>query len=88
MSTHSYLPPYEGNMKPAKRNWTQIKRDRLMFNAPEDFAGPDESFPIKTPEDVIHASQRLHNAKDPDAVKKKIIKIAKRKKFPLPDSWM
>jgi len=57
----------------------------------EDFAGPDDSFPIAEPEDVAAAAHSVGRAADSDAVKAKIISIAKRKGdafvAQLPDAW-
>lgn len=50
----------------------------------EDFAGPHESFPIKTQEDVHNAFELAGHADDPDAVRSKIKEIARRKGFSLP----
>lgn len=63
---------------------TQAERDALPAS---DFAGPDESFPIRTQEDVDSAAHLIGHAADPDAVKAKIIEIAKRKGLTLPDAW-
>ena len=57
-----------------------------------DFAGPDRSFPIEEPEDVAAAAHSLGRAKgDRDAIKRKIISIARRKGKAftdrLPDDW-
>ncbi len=52
-----------------------------------DFAGPDRSFPIKTAGDVSDALMSLGRAKgDRNAIRRRIIAIAKRKGFSLPDS--
>lgn len=57
----------------------------------EDFAGPDRSYPIVTPADVEDAASLVGKAGDPDAVKRKIIAIAKRKGgafvAKLPEAW-
>jgi phage head maturation protease len=53
----------------------------------EDFAGPARSFPIVTQSDVADAARLIGHAADPDAVKARIIGIAKRKGFSLPESW-
>lgn len=57
----------------------------------EDFAGPDKSYPIVTPRSVAKAAQAIGRADDPDAVKAKIISIAKRKGAAfvaqLPKAW-
>lgn len=67
--------------------WDQGARDKLKKEAPEDFAGPHESFPIKSQEDVDHAAHLIGHADDPEAVKSKIKSIAKRKGYSVPDSW-
>jgi hypothetical protein len=53
----------------------------------EDFAGPGNSFPIRNQKDVIDAADLLHHAKDPSAVKAKIVSIAKKKGLRLPATW-
>jgi hypothetical protein len=65
------------------RDWPQKKRDDLD---PEDFAGPDQSFPIKTQEDLDAACQSLGRASDPETVKSGIRRIAKKKGLKLPDT--
>lgn len=52
-----------------------------------DFAGPDQSFPIKTQADVDAAKRLIGKAKNPNAVKAKIISIAKRKGLTIPEAW-
>lgn len=66
------------------RDWSQKKRDKLP---PDDFAGPDQSFPIKDQDDIDAASHLVGKAADPDAVKAKVKAIAKRKGLEVPDSW-
>ena len=64
-----------------------VDRDKIPA---EDFAGPDRSFPIVTAGDVSDAASSLGRAKgDRDAIKAKIIAIARRKGFEaaLPDTW-
>jgi hypothetical protein len=52
------------------------------------FAGPHNSFPIRSAADVVHAAQRLHNAKGNKAtIKARIRAIAKEKGYPLPSTW-
>lgn len=65
--------------------WTQEQRDALPS---EDFAGPNQSFPIKSQQDVYDAARLIGHADNPEAVKHKIIAIAKRKGFKIPDAWM
>jgi hypothetical protein len=52
------------------------------------FCGPDMTFPVTDAEDVIHASQRLHNASgDQASIKACVIGKAKANGWPLPDTW-
>lgn len=53
----------------------------------EDFAGPHQSFPIRNQHDVDSAARLIGHADNPDAVKAKIIEIAKRKGLSIPDAW-
>ena len=53
----------------------------------EDFAGPDKSYPIVNQASVDDAASLIGKAADPDAVKAKIIAIAKRKGLTIPDAW-
>lgn len=66
------------------RDWPQEKRDKLD---PDDFAGPDQSYPITRQADVDSAAKLVGKASDPDAVKKRIIAIATRKGLTVPDAW-
>ena len=52
-----------------------------------DFAGPNRTFPIRNQVDVMHASHLIGHAADPQAVKRKIIEIARRKGLDIPESW-
>lgn len=71
-----------------KRDIPDKERDKIPA---EDFAGPDETYPIVKPEDVAAAAHLVGKADDPEAVKAKIIAIAKRKGpdfvAELPESW-
>lgn len=60
--------------------------DRKKIDA-EDFAGPHQSFPIVTQQDVHDAARLIGHADDPAAVKARIKAIAKRKGFSLPAEW-
>lgn len=51
------------------------------------FAGPHNSFPIKTQQDVYDAARLIGHAQNPAAVKSRIIAIARSKGFSLPKSW-
>jgi hypothetical protein len=57
-----------------------------------DFAGPHESFPIEKPGDVSAAAHLVGKADSPDAVKARIIAIARRKgasyEAQLPKAWV
>jgi hypothetical protein len=53
----------------------------------EDFAGPDKSYPIVNQASVDDAASLIGKAADPDAVKAKIISIAKRKGLDIPQAW-
>lgn len=70
----------------AERDYTQKDRDTMDDG---DFGDPEnQAFPVKTAQDVINAASLLHNAKgDQSAIKARIIHIAKRKGFPLPQTW-
>lgn len=71
-----------------KRDISDKERDKIPS---EDFAGPDGTYPIAKPEDVAAAAHLVGKADDPEAVKAKIIAIAKRKGpdfvAELPESW-
>lgn len=67
------------------RDIPQSERDQMSES---DFAGPGQSFPIKTQADVDAASHLVGKAKDPATVKARIIAIAKKKGLKLPDAWM
>ena len=66
------------------RDIPQSERDDMSAS---DFAGPDQSFPIKTQADVDAAKHLIGKAKDPEAVKRRVIAIAKRKGLTIPDAW-
>lgn len=54
-----------------------------------DFAGPGRTFPIMTAQDVKDAARLIGKADDPEAVKRKIMMIAKRKGLEdaIPEAW-
>lgn len=70
-----------------KRNIPQSERDKLP---PKAFAGPNQSFPIAKPEDIAAAAHLIGKADNPDAVKARIIAIAKKRGWTaqLPADWM
>src|SRR5579859_2699254 len=53
----------------------------------EDFAGPDRSFPIRNQNDLENAARLIGHAADPEKVKARAKRIAKRKGLTLPESW-
>lgn len=66
-------------------NLSQSDRDKLDEG---DFGDPKgRKFPIVDQDDVYSAAHLIGKAGNPDAVRKRIIAIAKRKKLSLPDSW-
>ena len=67
------------------RDVPQSVRDEMSAS---DFAGPNQSFPIKTQADVDAAAHLIGKADDPAKVKANVIKIAKRKGLKLPDAWL
>lgn len=67
-----------------EKYYSQKARDKMPDS---DFAGPHQSFPIRTQQDVYNAARLVGHAANPAAVKAAIIRIAKRKGFSLPDSW-
>lgn len=70
----------------AQRTFGGKKRDDLKD---EDFAGPGRTYPIVTAKDVTDTARLIGKADDPEAVKKKIIAIAKKKGFEdaIPAAW-
>src|SRR5690242_995432 len=77
--------PFMKQMPAVKlKDYSKAERDAMDES---DFAGPHESFPIKTQADVHNAARLIGHADDPAAVKAAIIRIAKRKGFSLPASW-
>jgi len=72
----------EGYVLPANVTLRDIPQSQRKEHPASDFAGPDNSFPIFKCEDVKAAWTRSHQAKgDVEAVRSKIISIAKRKGF-------
>lgn len=73
-----------------RAKWTQATREAYFNEHPENFAQPsNKGYPIKDASDVNDAARLAGHAENPDAVKRKIIEIAKRLGFSsaLPDSW-
>lgn len=68
--------------------WTAKARRDYFKQHPENFAGPDGSYPIRDKSDVGDAWGLAGHASDADAVRRKIISIAKRLGFTdaLPDT--
>ena len=71
------------------REWSTEKRKQLKSgDVTGAFAGPAMSFPISSPEDVAAAWSSVGRAKDPRAIMRNILKIAKTHNWEsgLPDS--
>lgn len=65
--------------------WTKAKRDALDL---ESFGDPEKRlFPVTDQEDLDSAAHLIGKAKNPDAVKRRIVAIAKRKKLTIPKAW-
>ena len=63
----------------------QAERDALDS---ESFGDPkNRLFPIRNQQDVHDAAHLIGKAKNPEAVKRRIIAIARRKGFSIPDAW-
>ncbi len=61
------------------REWTTEEREKLAKGLIKgEFAGPDRTFPIASPEDVADAFRLAGHADDPDEVRRNIIRIAKK----------
>jgi len=66
-------------------NLTKKQRDALPAS---DFGSPeDRLFPIVDQNDVDSAAHLIGKAKNPEAVKARIVAIAKRKGLKIPDAW-
>lgn len=85
-NTSSAAPLLADTTSFERRDYSQKERDAMDDS---DFGDPEnQAFPIKTAQDVINAASRLHNASgDQEAIKARIKRIAKRKGFPLPQTW-
>jgi hypothetical protein len=62
----------------SEAKWTADARKQYLKDHPENFAGPDGSFPIRDASDVGDAWGLAGHAGNPDAVRAKIKSIAKR----------
>src|SRR6478752_6991012 len=63
---------------------SKAERDKIPADL---FAGPNRTFPCDTQAHVTAAAKLYGHADDPEAVKAKIIEIAKKHGFDLPESW-
>jgi hypothetical protein len=71
------------------REWsTEKRKDLKSGDVKGAFAGPDMSFPISSPEDVAAAWSSVGRGKNPRAIMRNIISIAKKHGWEsgLPDS--
>jgi hypothetical protein len=54
----------------------------------EDFGDPEHrAFPVKDQEDLDNAARLIGHARNPEAVKRRLIEIAKRKRLRIPKEW-
>lgn len=72
-----------------RAKWTQATKIAYFKDHPENFAGPNMSYPIKDASDVNDAARLAGHADNANEVRSKIIEIARRLGFEsaLPDSW-
>ena len=71
--------------KIAERDFSTKKRAAMDL---ADFGDPEKrAFPIRSQADLDNAARLIGHADNPDAVKRRIIAIAKRKGLTLPASW-
>ncbi len=69
----------------ARRDYSQKERDNMDDS---DFGDPEkQAFPVKSQQDLENAARLIGHADNPDAVKKRLKAIAKRKGLTLPKSW-
>jgi hypothetical protein len=61
-----------------RAKWNAATREAYLKEHPENFAGPDGSYPIRDSEDVESAWNLAGHAESPDTVRAKIKSIAKR----------
>ncbi|SRR5579871_2055748 len=83
-TTQRWVPLDDEARESYEKYYSQKDRGKMD---PDDFAGPHRSFPIMSQADVDNAARLIGHADDPEAVKRKIIAIAKRKGFKIPDAW-
>ncbi|QBD76177.1 hypothetical protein EPA93_09210 [Ktedonosporobacter rubrisoli] len=84
MKTHK-----QASQRISEARWTAQARRAYHQAHPENFAGPEASFPIKDAQDVRDAARLHGQAAQPEEVKRKIIAIARRLKLEhaLPQAW-
>src|SRR5215469_4634209 len=70
--------PRKSKIAVKEATWTSASRKKYHDEHPENFAGPDMSFPIKDASDVGDAWNLAGHAANPNAVRTKIKAIAKR----------
>lgn len=85
VGSYSNLRAAEDHREVIMAQWTAKTRDNLKES---DFGDPEgRKFPIKDQSDLDDAARLIGHASDPDKVKARLIKIAKRKGLTLPASW-
>lgn len=88
----AYIDAELGNLSPEElveksKSHAGAKPGKNYANSKGPFAGPHNSFPIQSQQDVYNAARLVGHAQDPAAVKARIIRIAHSKGFSLPKSW-
>ena len=86
----SYIAAQQSPDDIYRAKWTTAKREAYFKSNPENFGDPEnQGYPIEDASDVNDAARLAGHASNPDAVRKRIIEIAKRLGFSnaLPDSW-
>jgi len=67
-------------LKAVVKDWDTEHRHKLAEHEIKgSFAGPHDSFPVSSHEDLTHAFMLAHHAKDPEAVQAKLRAIAKER---------
>lgn len=68
--------------------WTAETRRAWKISNPEDWGDPEHDlFPLKDQDDVTSAGHLIGKAKNPGAVKKRVMAFAKRHGFTIPKAW-
>jgi hypothetical protein len=79
-------PPEDAHLVATAHLYKHISAEERSALPDADFAGPHRSFPIADQDDVEAAAHLTGHAADPEAVKDRIIRLAKAKRLHLPPS--